>query len=526
MDIKTKRAVRILAVFLILMVLCTILSRAAASVLVAQVQVKKPDRGKLSYTGSGEGSVVPVQEKLVFLWPGQQVEWAADAGSTVKAGDCLVQFRMEYLQQAIEGKQAELTQLELQAQQQQISARGNARVPSADRARQALADAQRGLQEAQQRAADAQAAYDQFQAAPVQPQTEELHAAGASTGYPASDGQGAAPAGSSMSGGQAASAGISMPGAQTAAGASSGIAENMQGTAGNENAAAQNPDSSRQQELENALGEARAKVEAAQQSVIQAQNEYNFAMKEDAAQDANEANAVESAQLGAQALNVQVDTARKALEQLQAYQNAGGKICAEQDCTVLESGIQAGIFTTGAEVLVTGSGGWRLRGIASEKDREKLKSGVEAEIRLGSGRKQAVKIESVGVESNPGAVGGEDPNATQQLLTCWYALMPEHITADSGDSFEWTVKAASEKEYEQLIPLSALREETGGAYCLVISEEETMLGTVQTARRVPVTVLEKDSENAAVESTLKDTDQVIVTSEKYVQEGDRVRIKP
>lgn len=42
LDIKTKRAVRILAVFLILMVSCTILSRAAASVLVAQVQVKKP----------------------------------------------------------------------------------------------------------------------------------------------------------------------------------------------------------------------------------------------------------------------------------------------------------------------------------------------------------------------------------------------------------------------------------------------------------------------------------------------------
>lgn len=486
LDIKTKRAVRILAVFLILMVLCTILSRAAASVLVAQVQVKKPDRGKLSYTGSGEGSVVPVQEKLVFLWPGQQVEWAADTGSTVKAGECLVQFRMEYLQQAIEGKQAELTQLELQAQQQQILARGNERVPSADRARQALADAQRGLQEAQQKAADAQAAYDQFQAEPVQQQSVEIPAAGGS----------------------------------------SGIAENMQGTAGNESAAAQNPDFSRQQELENALGEARAKVEAAQQSVVQAQNEYNFAMKEDAAQDANEANAAESAQLGAQALNVQADTARKALEQLLAYQDAGGKICAEQDCTVLESGIQAGIFTTGAEVLVTGSGGWRLRGIASEKDREKLKPGVEAEIRLGSGRKQAVKIESVGVESNPGAGGGEDPNAPQQLLTCWYALMPENTAADSGDSFEWTVKAASEKEYEQLIPLSALREETGGAYCLVISEEETMLGTVQTARRVPVAVLEKDSENAAVESTLKDTDKVIVSSEKYVQEGDRVRIKP
>lgn len=121
-------------------------------------------KGRLSYTSSGSGTVVPVQENMVFLWPGQQVEWAAEVGSTVKAGECLVQFRMEYLQQTIESKQAELTQLELQAGQQQISARGTVRVPSAERAGQTLADAQRQLQEAQQRAAEAQAAYEQFQA--------------------------------------------------------------------------------------------------------------------------------------------------------------------------------------------------------------------------------------------------------------------------------------------------------------------------------------------------------------------------
>ena len=515
MEIKTKRAVRILAVFLILMVLFTILSRAAASVLVAQVQAGKPGRGKLSYTCSGEGSVVPVQENLVFLWPGQQVEWAADVGSTVKSGDCLVQFRMEYLQQAIEGKQAELTQLELQAQQQQVSARGNARVPSAERAQQALADARRKLQDARQKEADAQAAYDQFQTAYPQQQSGEQFAGEAPSGLLAPGGQ-PAEAGASMSGGQAA-----------AAENASGIAGNIQEPVEDENAAVQNPGSSRQPELENALREAHANVEASQQSVIQAQNEYNFALKEDAAQDANEANAVQSAQLGVQALNVQVDTARKALELLLSYQDAGGKICAKQDCIVLESGIQAGTFTTGAEVLVTGSGGWRLRGRVSEQDREKLKSGVEAEVRLGAGRKKTVRIESTGVERGSNAGGsGENPNAPQQLLYCWYAALPENTRADSGDSFEWTVKANSEKEYEQLIPLSALREEMGGAYCLIISEEETMLGVVQTAKRIPVAVLEKDSENAAVESTLKDTDRVIVLSEKYVQEGDRVRIKP
>ncbi len=52
-----------------------------------------------------------------------------------------------------------------------------------------------------------------------------------------------------------------------------------------------------------------------------------------------------------------------------------------------------------------------------------------------------------------------------------------------------------------------------------------MLGTIQTAKRVPVTVLEKDGEKAAVTSILREEDKLITASEKYVQEGDRVRIK-
>ena len=52
-----------------------------------------------------------------------------------------------------------------------------------------------------------------------------------------------------------------------------------------------------------------------------------------------------------------------------------------------------------------------------------------------------------------------------------------------------------------------------------------MLGTVQIAERVPVTVLEKDGENAAITSRLRETDRVIVFSEKYVEEGERVRIQ-
>lgn len=451
MDKKTKRRAWVLAGFLIMMSVCTVLSRAAASVLVAQVQVEKTGRGKLSYSYGGNGTVVPEQEKTIFLWAGQQVEWAAETGSAVKAGECLIQFRMEYLQQAIQSKQAELTQLEIQVQQQEIAARGTARVPSAERALQNLEDAQKKLEDAQEKERKVQEEYDQID-------------------------------GSALEG---------------------------------------------QQELKAALDQAQADAEAARQAVDQARTEYQFALKEDSAQNTNEANSIQSAQLGVQSQQVQADKARRELEELTAYQNAGGRICAEEDCTVLTSGVQTGAFTTGAEVMVTGIGGWKLKGLADAKDKEKLKAGTEAEIRLGAGKKRTVRMESVSAERSEGSEGGAGGSGSdsRSLQFCWYARLPENTAAGNGNTFTWNVNAASDQEYEQIIPLSALREDTAGAFCLILAEEKSMLGTVQTAKRIPVTVLEKDAQKAAVTSTLKESDQIIASSEKYVEEGERVRIK-
>ena len=486
---KTKRRTWLLAGFLIIMSVCTVLSRAAASVLVAQVRTEKPGRGKLSYSSGGNGTVVPVQEKTIFLWAGQQVEWAAETGSAVKAGECLIQFRMEYLQQTIAGKQAELTQLEIQTQQQEIAARGTARVPSAERALENLKDAQKKLEEAQAQEMKAREEYDQFAGSTL---------TGVSDGRYGETGEQS----EGETGGRNPVTSEGSPDDQLPAD-SSGI-------------------SSRQEELRSAFLQAQADVETARQAAAQAQTDYQFAVKEDSVQNTNEANAIQSAQLGVQSLNVQAGQIRRELEELTAYQNAGGKICAEQDCTVLMSGVQTGAFTTGAEVMVTGSGGWKLKGLADTKDKEKLKAGTEAEIRLGAGKKKTVKIESVAAERSESTESGA---GSPSLQFCWYARLPENLAAENGNTFTWEVDSTSAQEYEQIIPLSALREDTAGAYCLILSEEKNMLGTVQTAKRVSVTVLEKDAQKAAVTSVLKESDQIIVSSEKYVEEGDRIRIK-
>lgn len=506
MDRKIKRRAWVLAGFLIMMSVCTILSRAAASVLVAQVQVEKPGRGKLSYSYGGNGTVVPEQEKTIFLWAGQQVEWAAETGSAVKAGECLIQFRMEYLQQAIRSKQAELTQLEIQVQQQEIAARGTARVPSAERALQNLEDAQKKLEEALEKERKAQEEYDQIDGSALDGVSSERF------------GESAGQSGGAI-GGRNSEISEEMPGIQD-----SDDSEEAPGNVLPDNSS---DTSSRQQELKAALEQAQADAEAARQAVDQARTEYQFALKEDSAQNTNEANSIQSAQLGVQSQQVQADKARRELEELTAYQNAGGRICAEEDCTVLMSGVQTGAFTTGAEVMVTGIGGWKLKGLADAKDKEKLKAGTEAEIRLGAGKKRTVRIESVSAERSEGSEGGAGGSGSdsRSLQFCWYARLPENTAAGNGNTFTWNVNAASDQEYEQIIPLSALREDTAGAFCLILSEEKSMLGTVQTAKRIPVTVLEKDAQKAAVTSTLKESDQIIASSEKYVEEGERVRIK-
>ena len=217
--------------------------------------------------------------------------------------------------------------------------------------------------------------------------------------------------------------------------------------------------------------------------------------------------------------------AKKELELLREYRKAKGKMLAEQDCTVLENYVQAGGISAGTEYLVLGYGGWKLKGEISREDRGKILQGFQVSLQFASGGKAEAKIEEVDISA--GKSSGEEEKQADYV---WYAALldeaeQEAEKAKGTETFVWKTEQESEKEYEQVIPVSALREELGGAYCLIVVEKEEMLGTLKVAKKVPVTVLEKDGKNAAITSELKKEDKVIVSSEKFVSGGDRVRIK-
>lgn len=79
-------------------------------------------------------------------------------------------------------------------------------------------------------------------------------------------------------------------------------------------------------------------------------------------------------------------------------------------------------------------------------------------------------------------------------------------------------------QYPATISLSAIREENSKSYVLVMRQKNTVLGTEWFAERIDVTVREKNELYAALEEgALDDETQVILSANKSIKAGDRVR---
>lgn len=76
------------------------------------------------------------------------------------------------------------------------------------------------------------------------------------------------------------------------------------------------------------------------------------------------------------------------------------------------------------------------------------------------------------------------------------------------------------------MPLSALYlDEKNLPYVLVLDEIDTIMGTETRARKVSVTVLEQNESFAALaEGAVGSQEEVIVSSDKSVDDGSRVRL--
>lgn len=94
-----------------------------------------------------------------------------------------------------------------------------------------------------------------------------------------------------------------------------------------------------------------------------------------------------------------------------------------------------------------------------------------------------------------------------------------------GETVSMNVMKESEN-YSCTLPLTALYQDNGKYYVLLMDTENTVLGNLEVARKMEVTVLEHNDTVAALDSEqLTEDSQIITNSDRFIKAGDRIRLQ-
>ena len=254
---------------------------------------------------------------------------------------------------------------------------------------------------------------------------------------------------------------------------------------------------------------AAADLAAAEQSYKQAQQAYELAQKEEAAIQSNEAVRKASSDLSRKGTQLELEKLQEELGRLEQIKEAEGIVSAQTDGVLESVGAVEGSILMGTEQIIMETGAIEACGILPSEQIGTVKAGDEIQIRVqGEPQSLSVKIERFGND--------KDGNSL------WFGNVDGAYR--TGTEFSYEYSKISENKFEKLIPLSALHEAQGTTYVLIAEIRSGILGDAYTAVKIPVTVLEKDDENAAVQTSLSEDALIITLSNKYVKEGDRVRL--
>ena len=495
---KKQLAAAAFAVFFLIMAVCTAVSRAAASMVVPKVTTGKVQEGKLSILIQGKGTVETREESLLSLQTGLRVEKILQTGTVVKKGDVLLQYDQNYLQERIEEKQAENKKLELAVEQAKLTGQPQARVEAAESAQRDVQLSEDNYAKAWEDYNAAAEAYETGAAGQQQNLDQELQAAEEEKERVLQQAQELEAAGEAEE--------------------AEKLRQQAEENAEQRKAQAQSAYDSAIQELELQKSQAEESLQAQDSARAQAYNAYESAKEQDAAAAENDKKTAEAGSYTTQSAQVDLELAKKELEKLQKVQSENGEVKAPEDGVLKSSTIAAGGVTDDTASLMFGWGGYRVKGNLTAEDLSKAETGDEVKIMVpGQGKTLKKNIGEISGNTNQQGEG-------QTAAGVFYAEMEEK-EAVYGSEISYEISRQTDSSYKQVIPLSAVRKDSDGTFCLVAEEEKSVLGNEYRAKRVAVTVVEKDSTSAAITSSLGQEDKIITGSSKDIAPEDKVRLE-
>ena len=200
---------------------------------------------------------------------------------------------------------------------------------------------------------------------------------------------------------------------------------------------------------------------------------------------------------------------------LQEILDNGGRLLAPAPGTVVRT-LERGDKTKEGEdavILSSADRGFVFEGKLDKDSARRFSAGDKGELHYkldGSTQKADVEIHSIST-----------PDESDQVLVT--AVLPEGGYT-SGMPAQLFLSRKSET-YQNCLPLTALRSDSSGDHVFVLRKQSSVLGTEWVIARVDITVKERDSQMMYVDGALTYSDQVVISSNKIISEGDRVRIE-
>ena len=193
---------------------------------------------------------------------------------------------------------------------------------------------------------------------------------------------------------------------------------------------------------------------------------------------------------------------------LQEILDNGGRLLAPAPGTVVRT-LERGDKTKEGEdavILSSADRGFVFEGKLDKDSARRFSAGDTGELYYkldGSSQKADVEIHSIST-----------PDESDQVLVT--AVLPEG-SYSSGMPAQLFLSRKSET-YQNCLPLTALRSDSGGDHVFVLRRQSSVLGTEWVIARVDITVKERDSQMMYVDGALTYSDQVVISSNKIISE--------
>lgn len=443
-----KKILKLLGMFLVLMLFCTILSRAASSVTVAQVNVTKPSNMIITHKVTATGKVEQDSEQAVSTQADQKVDKIyVHEGESVEAGDVLFQVNMDKLNEQILECRQELEKLNMETSDAE-SQKDAAQEKKSMAEQHAIEDYNLTEQKA-----DQAVAWAEYELNRAQARLNEYYA-------------------------------------------STPLVQEDEGGADSEEA------------LVDAVNTAQKAYDDAVLARTESLAAAEKAIKEVRLPEGNDS----STQIKA----IDQEKQEMKLKKLQQLAKAKGEVTSPIKGVVTKINVNTGELTSEQAAMLLADMSEGCKFVAQvEKTQEKYLEKNASVVLENTGTKKTVedlKIDNIEVN---------DENSELLDITVYVPA----DTMEIGTSAEMTVEKKS-KTYSTCIPIQALYESAGEAFVYVLQETNSVLGEELTAMKVAVTVQDKNETYAALgDGSLSNQQQVIVSSDRNIDGGSRVRLK-